>query len=83
MKVRAEAMQQASEVVSSGMMSVFSDHKTKLMQALKIAREYCKTELKIEEPVCSVANYLCTEVKVIAGHEEVCAYDVLLKRNIL
>ena len=70
-QVRAEAMQKASEAVPSGMMSVFSDHKTKLGQALLTAKEYCKTRLDIEKPYCQVANYLCTEVKVVAGHEEV------------
>ena len=64
-------MQKASEAIPSGMMSVFSDHRTKLGQALLTAREYCQTKLGMEDPICHVANYLCTEVKVVAGHEEV------------
>ena len=64
-------MQRASEAVPSGMMSVFLDHRTNLGQALVTAKEYCKTRLRMENPFCQVANYLCTEVKVVAGHEEV------------
>ncbi|KAH9509506.1 hypothetical protein Btru_046062 [Bulinus truncatus] len=69
-KVRAEAMQKASEVVGSGMLSVFLAHDSNLTLALKTAKEYCQKRRGIENPVCVVANYLFPECKVIAGHEE-------------
>ena len=71
MKARAQLMQNASENIPSGMLTVFCDHKTELKKALRFAREYCIKELKMENPICSIANYLCTDAKVIAGHEEV------------
>ncbi|KAG8142779.1 hypothetical protein E2320_005973, partial [Naja naja] len=56
-KTRAEAMQEASEIIPSGMLSVIgrrdSDYKTACLEAL----EYCKT-VGIEDPVCEVSNYL-------------------------
>ena len=70
-KIRAEAMQEASEMVQSGMMTVFLDNKSELKQAMLAAREYCEQKLDIEKPVCSVANYLSFDCKVIAGHMEV------------
>ncbi|XP_029318039.1 malonyl-CoA-acyl carrier protein transacylase, mitochondrial [Cottoperca gobio] len=68
-KVRAEAMQKASELVPSGMMSVIGRPQTQFKQACMQAREHC-TSLGIEEPVCSVANYLFPEGRVIAGHQK-------------
>lgn len=76
-KHRAVAMQTASEVVPSGMLTVFCDHNTRLRTAMVAAREYCRDRIGIEDPVCQVANYLCTDVKVVAGHEE--ALDFLQK----
>ncbi len=70
-KVRAKAMQKATEAVDSGMMTVFLAHGHKLNYAMLAARTYCKERLGIEDPVCKVANFLYTECKVIAGHTEV------------
>ena len=56
-------MQQASEMVSSGMMTIFSNHRTQLSKAIEVAKEYCQSELGMEAPVLIVSNYLCTEVK--------------------
>lgn len=69
-RVRAEAMQQASEEVSSGMMTVFLNHSSKLKTAMAAARDYCQQRCNIDNPVCNVANYLYPECKVIAGHTE-------------
>ncbi len=71
LKVRAEAMQAASELTPSGMMSVMLNAKSKLKFALHTARQYCSKELGMENPVCAVANYLHPDCKVIAGHREV------------
>lgn len=67
-QVRAEAMQRASEEVSSGMISVFLGREAKLKTAMLAAREYCQQRCDIREPVCTVANYLYPECKVVAGN---------------
>lgn len=69
-KVRAEAMQKASELVPSGMLSVIGRPQAQYKYACMQAKEYCKS-LGMEEPVCSVANYLFPDGRVIAGHQEV------------
>ncbi|KAK1167154.1 malonyl-CoA-acyl carrier protein transacylase, mitochondrial [Acipenser oxyrinchus oxyrinchus] len=66
-KVRAEAMQNASDVVPSGMLSVVGRPESKYNYACLEARNHCKT-LGVENPVCVVANYLFPDGRVIAGH---------------
>ncbi|XP_007939985.1 malonyl-CoA-acyl carrier protein transacylase, mitochondrial [Orycteropus afer afer] len=68
-KVRAEAMQEASDAVPSGMLSVLGKPQTKFSSACLEAREHCKA-LGIENPVCEVANYLFPNCRVISGHLE-------------
>ncbi|XP_029019138.1 malonyl-CoA-acyl carrier protein transacylase, mitochondrial [Betta splendens] len=68
-KVRAEAMQKASELVPSGMLSVTGRPQAQYKYACLQAKEHCKS-LGIEDPVCSVANYLFPDGRVIAGHQE-------------
>ena len=70
-RVRAEAMQKASEEINSGMMTTFLSRSSKLKTAMAAAREYCQQRCNISDPVCKVANYLYPECKVIAGHTEV------------
>ncbi|XP_047431555.1 malonyl-CoA-acyl carrier protein transacylase, mitochondrial [Mugil cephalus] len=77
-KVRAEAMQAASEVVPSGMLSVIGKPQAQYKQACLQAKEHCKS-LGVEEPVCSVANYLFPDGRVIAGHQE--ALDFLQQNS--
>ena len=71
MKARGEAMQEASDEVKGGLMTVFLGRTAKLKQAMLFAREFCKQKLDIQDPVCSIANYLFPETKVIGGHMEV------------
>ncbi|XP_067415430.1 malonyl-CoA-acyl carrier protein transacylase, mitochondrial [Emydura macquarii macquarii] len=66
-KVRAEAMQKASEAVPSGMLSVIGQHESNYNFACLEAREHCKS-LGIDNPVCEVSNYLFPDSRVIAGH---------------
>ncbi|XP_078272880.1 malonyl-CoA-acyl carrier protein transacylase, mitochondrial-like [Rhinoraja longicauda] len=66
-KVRAEAMQEASDSTPSGMLSVVGRAETCYSHVCLEAREHCKS-LGIEEPVCEVANYLFPNGRVIAGH---------------
>lgn len=69
-KVRAEAMQEASDAVPSGMLSVLGQHQSKFALACADAREHCQS-LGIKDPVCEVASYLFPDCRVIAGHLEV------------
>lgn len=69
-KIRAEAMQEASEAVPSGMLSVLGQRQSKFSFACSEAQEHCKT-LGIENPVCEVSNYLFPDCRVISGHLEV------------
>ncbi|XP_019337257.1 malonyl-CoA-acyl carrier protein transacylase, mitochondrial isoform X1 [Alligator mississippiensis] len=66
-KVRAEAMQQASEAVPSGMLSIIGQPKSDFKVACIEAREHCRS-LGVEDPVCEVANYLFPDSRVVAGH---------------
>ncbi|XP_077025211.1 malonyl-CoA-acyl carrier protein transacylase, mitochondrial isoform X2 [Tamandua tetradactyla] len=68
-KIRAEAMQEASEAVPSGMLSVLGRPQTKFSFACLEAREHCQS-LGIEKPVCEVSNYLFPDCRVISGHLE-------------
>lgn len=64
-------MQKASDEQPSGLMTIFLSHESKLNQAMKTARLYCKQRLAINNPVCDIANYLYSDAKVIGGHQEV------------
>ncbi|XP_026857959.2 malonyl-CoA-acyl carrier protein transacylase, mitochondrial isoform X2 [Electrophorus electricus] len=68
-KVRAEAMQKASDQTPSGMLSVIGRTQANYKHACLQAREHCLS-LGIENPVCSIANYLFPDGRVIAGHLE-------------
>ncbi|XP_072530070.1 malonyl-CoA-acyl carrier protein transacylase, mitochondrial [Salminus brasiliensis] len=77
-KVRAEAMQKASDQTRSGMLSVIGRPQANYKYACLQAREHCLS-LGIQNPVCSVANYLFPDGRVIAGHRE--ALDFLQKNS--
>ncbi|XP_034433963.1 malonyl-CoA-acyl carrier protein transacylase, mitochondrial [Hippoglossus hippoglossus] len=77
-KVRAEAMQKASELTPSGMLSVIGRRQAQYKYACLQAKEHCKS-LGVEEPVCSVANYLFPDGRVIAGHQQ--ALDFLQQNS--
>ncbi|XP_048357911.1 malonyl-CoA-acyl carrier protein transacylase, mitochondrial [Sphaerodactylus townsendi] len=66
-KVRAEAMQEASEAVPSGMLSVIGRRNSDYVSACVEASQHCKS-VGIEDPVCEVSNYLFPDGRVIAGH---------------
>ncbi|RXG67360.1 putative malonyl-CoA-acyl carrier protein transacylase, mitochondrial [Armadillidium vulgare] len=77
-KIRAEAMQIASELHRSGMMTVFYGPESKLSYACSVAKRYCET-IGMEDVDCRVANYLFPHCKVIAGNEE--ALEFILKHK--
>ncbi|XP_006177590.2 malonyl-CoA-acyl carrier protein transacylase, mitochondrial [Camelus ferus] len=66
-KVRAEAMQEASEAVPSGMLSVLGQPQSRFTVACVEAQEHCRT-LGIEDPVCELSSYLFPDCRVISGH---------------
>ncbi|KAL7063097.1 hypothetical protein AAHC03_01961 [Spirometra sp. Aus1] len=71
LRVRAESMQRASDLLPSGMSWVTLGHDSQLRAALAAAINHCKEELKMETPVvCQVACYISPECKVIAGNVE-------------
>ncbi|XP_052016118.1 malonyl-CoA-acyl carrier protein transacylase, mitochondrial [Apodemus sylvaticus] len=76
-KVRAEAMQEASEAVPSGMLSVLGQRQSNFSFACLEAQEHCRS-LGIENPVCQVSNYLFPDCRVISGHLEALHF---LRRN--
>ncbi|XP_077566210.1 malonyl-CoA-acyl carrier protein transacylase, mitochondrial [Stigmatopora nigra] len=68
-KVRAEAMQAASELAPGGMLSVVGKPQARYKQACLEAQEHCRS-FGMEDPVCSVATYLFPDGRVIAGHRQ-------------
>jgi len=73
-KARGEAMEYASEMEPSGMMTVFHGADHKLGLACSAARKYAEDERGITYPVCQIANHLYAGAKVIAGHQEALAF---------
>lgn len=72
-KVRAEAMQYASEITPSGMMTVMYGPDSRLGFACSVAKEFCKRK-EIPEVDCRIANYLYPHCKVVAGNDEALAF---------
>ena len=70
-------MQTACDASPSGLLSVFLTHKSELKTMLTAAEEWCTKKLRLDVPVvCTVANYLTPEVKVIGGNAEVCLLNI-------
>lgn len=68
-KVRAEAMQLASELTPSGMMTVMYGPDSRLGFACSVAKEFCQHK-DLPDVDCRIASYLYPHCKVIAGNEE-------------
>ena len=64
-------MQQASDMVPSGMISVTGGRGTKYREMCAEASKHCQVRLNMEKPVCKVANYLFPNARVLAGNKEV------------
>ncbi|XP_068208100.1 LOW QUALITY PROTEIN: probable malonyl-CoA-acyl carrier protein transacylase, mitochondrial [Palaemon carinicauda] len=84
-KVRASAMQYASEITPSGMMTVLYGPDSRLEFACSVAKEFCKRK-GLPDVDCRVASYLYPHCKVIAGNDEALSFidknksDFRLKR---
>lgn len=63
-------MQEASEAVPSGMLSVIGRRNSDYVAACIEACKHCKT-VGIEDPICEVSNFLFPDGRVIAGHLQV------------
>ncbi|XP_043241302.1 probable malonyl-CoA-acyl carrier protein transacylase, mitochondrial [Amphibalanus amphitrite] len=75
--VRGRAMQLASELAPSGMMTVLCRPDARLGFACSLARRWCE-ERGLEAPQCAVASFLFPQCKVVAGHVE--ALDFIAER---
>ena len=74
-KIRAEAMQYASELVPSAMITVIFNADARIKFGCTAAKEWCiRKGIEPELAVCSIANYLFPHCKVIAGHEEAISF---------
>ena len=69
-ETRAELMQADCDRVNSGMTTVKLRADSDLNYAMKLAQQYCKERLNIEDPVCRVAIDLYIGTKIIGGHVE-------------
>lgn len=69
-KIRAEAMQLASETFKGGMLTVFYGPDSKLNTAITKAKEWALDRGDLN-PECIIANYLHPDCKVISGSESV------------
>ena len=70
-KVRAESMQSASQLVPSGALMVHFNADAKIGFACHAAKLYCVQKLGIHDAVCEITHYLYPTCKVIAGHQQV------------
>lgn len=77
-QIRAEAMQQASEQYPSGMATVIYGPDSQVGKACTAAKEWC-LERGVDNPECTVANFLFPHCKVVAGSLE--ALDFLEKNG--
>ena len=69
-------MQRASDAVPSGMISVIGGRATNYKEICAEAVTHCTVNLNMEKPVCKVANYLFSNARVLAGHDEVTMYGM-------
>ena len=70
-KVRASAMQAASQLVPSGMIKVHFGASGKVGKACHLAKTYCREELGMADSVCDITTYLYPGCKIISGNREV------------
>ncbi|GFR21677.1 malonyl-CoA-acyl carrier protein transacylase, mitochondrial [Trichonephila clavata] len=73
LKIRGEAMQAASDLEPTGMMTVFLHPWAKIKQACMEAQRWCE-EQTIFNAECKVAIYLFPDCKVVSGHLEALKY---------
>ena len=70
-KVRATAMQSASQLVAGGMIKVHFGASGKVGKACHLAQVYCREQLQMADCVCGITTYLYPGCKIISGNREV------------
>jgi len=70
-KVRASAMQAASNLVHGGMIKVYFGASGRVGKACHLAKAYCRQELGMADCVCDITTYLYPGCKIISGNHEV------------
>lgn len=81
-KVRATAMQSASQLVPGGMIKVHFGASGQVGKACHLAKMYCQEQLQMVDCVCSITTYLYPGCKIISGNREVLfPFHFLLKIN--
>ena len=69
-QIRGKAMQTASDLQASGMMTIFYGKTADIALACQAAKKWVKETNNIHNPVCQIANHLYNGGKVLAGHVE-------------
>ncbi|XP_071785605.1 malonyl-CoA-acyl carrier protein transacylase, mitochondrial-like [Asterias amurensis] len=72
-KIRAEAMQRASDVVPSGMLHVIGRASTRFKMMCREAADSCLINGQTNA-MCMIASHVYPEAKVVAGNEEALNY---------
>ncbi|XP_076759857.1 malonyl-CoA-acyl carrier protein transacylase beg [Xylocopa sonorina] len=70
---RGKAMQLAADKVPQGMLSVLNTPREKVTKACTEAEKWAM-DMGIENPICRIAIFLCTDSKILAGHMEALEY---------
>ncbi|KAH0553490.1 hypothetical protein KQX54_001207 [Cotesia glomerata] len=74
--IRGAGMQYAvDQQPNQGMLTIISKHNTKVNKACQEARNF-STNLGLSLPICQIAIYLCSETKVLAGHQQALEYII-------
>ncbi|XP_065316436.1 malonyl-CoA-acyl carrier protein transacylase, mitochondrial-like isoform X1 [Gordionus sp. m RMFG-2023] len=79
-KIRAEEIEKLSSKVLSGMLTVMLSAKSNLNQAIIESKEHCLGK-GIENPICTIANYLFPQCKILSGHNEALRYIEINHKN--
>ncbi|XP_038070349.1 malonyl-CoA-acyl carrier protein transacylase, mitochondrial-like isoform X2 [Patiria miniata] len=79
-KIRAESMQRASDLVPSGMLSVIGRPGVRFKMMCREAMDTCIID-GVEVPVCTIASHLFPEAKVLAGHTKALDYIQEMSRH--
>lgn len=66
---RGKAMQMAADKTPQGMISVCCTREAQVAKACSEAETWAR-DIGVENPVCRVAIFLCTERKILAGNDE-------------
>lgn len=72
-QVRAEAIHAAGEINKGGMASIYFRPDSRVIEACRKAKEWCLKN-NVENPECSISNFMFPKYKVLSGSEEALQY---------